>query len=83
MLWFEVLRLPKGPLTSVWEVHLFMAVPMTLSAAVSDFGSRRYCRFGLKQFWWPQEPLIKVCVCRKKKPLVSLLIYLVANATLF
>jgi hypothetical protein len=26
-------------------MQLFMAVPMTSSAAVADFGSRRHCRF--------------------------------------
>jgi hypothetical protein len=26
-------------------MYLFMAVPMTPSAAVADFGGRRYCRF--------------------------------------
>jgi hypothetical protein len=26
-------------------MQLFMAVPMTPSAAVADFGGRRYCRF--------------------------------------
>ncbi len=41
-----------GSLRGLWSrrvdclwMQLFMAVPMTPSAAVADFGSRRYCRF--------------------------------------
>ncbi len=41
--------------------RLFMAVRMKLSAAVSDFGGRRYRHFGLKLFWRPQGPLVRVC----------------------
>jgi hypothetical protein len=38
-------------------MQLFMAVPMTPSAAVSDLGGRRYLRF--------------VPICRKNRPLSS------------
>jgi hypothetical protein len=39
-------------------MQIFMAFPMTPSAAVSDFGSRRYHRF--------------VPICRKNRPLPSI-----------
>ncbi len=41
--WFEVALAPPGPLIRVCEVPLrvFMAVPMTISVAVADFGSQR------------------------------------------
>ncbi len=42
---------------------LFMAVRIKLSAAMSDFGGWRYCRLSLRQFWRPQEPLIRVQGC--------------------
>jgi hypothetical protein len=42
-------------------MRLFMAFPMTLSAAIFDFGGRRYCRFGLNYFRQLQGLLIKIC----------------------
>jgi hypothetical protein len=39
-------------------MQLFMVVPMTPSAAVSDFGGRRYHRFAP--------------ICRKNRPLLSI-----------
>jgi hypothetical protein len=42
-------------------MHLYIAVPMTLSAAVSYFGRRRYQPFCLKYFWQPLGPLVRVC----------------------